>query len=91
MRKARQSAFWIGRWRRLPRLIRLFIVNGSAGAALGAILAGALIATNAVGLRTLIVNSSDPTTPIAMLVVGFSSLFATLVIAAAAMAGDQDD
>lgn len=48
------------------------VANAAVGALLGMAMAGAMLLTDTFGLATLIRDSSDPVTPVAMLLAGFA-------------------
>lgn len=48
------------------------VANAAVGALLGMAMAGAMLLTDTFGLLTLIRYSSDPITPVAMLMAGFA-------------------
>ncbi len=69
----------------LPSVAGLVVRSWGVGAALGAMVAIALMLTNAGGLRDLIVQSTDAVTPIALFIFGFATLIAGLYSGAAVM------
>lgn len=75
IRKRSALALAVGR---VPALVRYILRNAAIGAALGVALALLLVATDAAGLRSLMAESADPTTPMLLLAVGFATLFGGL-------------
>lgn len=78
-------------WRTVPRLVRFLLVNCAIGIAGGWTLLALLIATDTAGLGTLILNSSSPAIPIAMLAAGFAITFGSAAMGAAVMAMRPND
>ncbi len=70
---------------RLPPIVRFILGNAAVGAVLGGALAAALVYTDTYGLQSLIRNSSDPVTPVVMIIVGFATLIGGLYTGAAIM------
>ncbi len=59
----------------LTPLLSFVFINAAVGAALGVAVATAIVLTDTAGIATLIYASSDPLIPLAMLGVGFATLF----------------
>ncbi len=81
-------------WASLPRAVRFVLFNVGVGSLIGAAFGLLLIATDAGGLRSLIADSSDPVTPVLLVIGGFASLIGGLYVGAAIMrmpAKDEDD
>jgi hypothetical protein len=70
---------------RLPRAVKFVLTNAALGSLIGGMVGALLIYTNVSGLFTLIEQSSDPVTPIVLMVAGFSSLIGGLYAGAAIM------
>ena len=70
---------------RLPFLVRVVLRGAAIGAAIGTIVAGLLIVTDAAGLGTLIAASSEPVVPVIMLAAGFATLIGGLCAGSAIM------
>lgn len=76
---------------RLPRIVLLIMRSSAAGMGLGLLMVVGLVGTDAAGLWTLIAGSSDPIAPIALLALGFSTLFGSLYAGAAIMRLPYDE
>lgn len=66
-------------------LFRFLAVNAVIGAVLGQMFLIALLASDAMGLGTLISRSADPWTPVALLSAVFATTFAAAVMGTAVM------
>lgn len=66
-------------------LFRLLAWNWLAGAAVALILFGALIGTNTMHLRDLILESDHPLVPVVMLIAGFLVTFSSVAMGSAIM------
>lgn len=66
-------------------LIRLFVLNGTLGALVGALFVAAALALDAQGLRTLLMASDDAALALALLTASLSATFAAAAIGAAVM------
>lgn len=78
----------------LPRAVRFVLLNVAIGSLIGAAFGALLIATDAGGLRSLITDTSDPVTPVLLVLAGFASLIGGLYAGGAIMrmpAKDEDD
>lgn len=80
----------------LTQLLKFLLVNAAVGAAIGLFVAVALVVTDTAGMATLIFASSEPAIPLAMLAIGFATLFGGLYSGACIMAlpwrsTDDDD
>ena len=69
---------------RLP-LLRLLAINALAGTTAAAVAVAALIYTDPNGIGTLILNSSNPVLPIALLFAGFTITLAAVAMGVAVM------
>ena len=72
---------WIG----LPRAVRLILASYLIGALGGTTLAALLLATNAQGLRDLILGSANPWIPLVLFTAQLALTFAALAAAVAVM------
>ena len=79
------------RWRRMDRIVRLIIANWALGMGLGALLGGALIVFDFMGLRTLLWRSDAALVGTIAFVALFAFTFGGVVAATAAMRAGQDD
>ncbi len=66
-------------------MFRLLAVNFAAGVALAVLLVGGLLATDAHGLRSLIMQDGSPMAAIALLLGGFIVTFASVMMGTAIM------
>lgn len=64
---------------------RFVVIQWATGAALGCLFAGLLLTMDTGGLSSLVRESSDPVTPVALLVAGFASLIGSLYAGVAVM------
>jgi hypothetical protein len=69
----------------LPLIVVFILRNAAIGSAIGMVLALALVATDAGGIRTLIASTGDGVAPVALLCIGFATLFGSLYTGAAIM------
>lgn len=69
----------------LPPHIRFLAMHAAFGIGLGVAIAALLILTNAVGLRTLLIESESPLPAIVLLAGGFAITFGSLSMGAAIM------
>ena len=74
----------------MPALVRFILKSAGIGATIGVGLALLLVLTNAAGMGTLIRESSDPLSPMLLLVLGFSTLIGSLYTGAAIMMLPRD-
>lgn len=72
-------------------LVRLVVVNWLFGGLLGVLCAGALVLVDPIGLRELLVRSDSLVPGLAMLFVGFGTMFGGVVAATAVMFQKKDD
>lgn len=75
----------------LPRIVRLILRNAAIGMGLGLAVAAGLVATDVAGMWTLIAGTSNPVAPLALLALGFSTLFGSLLMGAAIMRLPYDE
>lgn len=73
------------------RPIVYILSNVAIGAGIGVVIAALLMLTNAAGLGSLIHDSSDPVTPVLLVLMGFATLFGGLYTAAAIMMMPRED
>lgn len=73
------------------RPIAYILTNVAVGAGIGVAIAATLMLTNAAGLGSLIHDSSDPLTPVLLVLMGFATLFGGLYTAAAIMMMPRED
>jgi hypothetical protein len=79
------------RWRRTDRVVRLLLVNWLTGLAVGAGLAGGMLAFDVMGLRTLLWRSDVAVLGTGLFVGFFAFSFGGIVAATAAMRAGKDD
>lgn len=75
----------------LPRAVRYVLVSAALGASIGIGFGGLMIVTNVAGLRDLIVGSSDPITPVVLVLAGFATLFGGIYTAGSIMRMPTED
>jgi hypothetical protein len=78
-------------WRSLDRVVRTIIVNWALGVAVGACLAGGMLAFDIMGLRTLLWRSDVAVLGTTLFVALFATSFGGIVAATAAMRAGKDD
>ncbi|MEZ5774472.1 MAG: hypothetical protein R3D33_07165 [Hyphomicrobiaceae bacterium] len=69
----------------LPLLVVFLIGHAAIGALIGIIVAGLILLTDLAGIKSLILMSGDPVTPLVLLAAGFAVLFGGVYSAAAVM------
>lgn len=79
------------RWRRMDPIVRLVVANWALGVGLGALMSGALIAFDFMGLRTLLQRADAALVGGSAFVALFAFTFGGVAAAAAAMRAGQDD
>ena len=79
------------RWRRLDRVVRMMIANWALGIGVGAALAAATLAFDALGLRSLLWRSDVAALGSAVFIALFALTFGGVVAATAAMRAGRDD
>ncbi len=75
----------------LPRAVKYVLKNAALGASIGVLFGSATIATNVAGLRGLILESSDPVTPVILILAGFATLFGGIYTATTIMRMPAED
>ncbi len=72
-----------------PPLVRFILLHAAIGAVAGAACAGAIIATDTLGVGRLIASTSNPWIPGLLLLDGFMVTFGSLSAGAALMRADR--